>query len=87
MTRLRIEQPHFRAMCRDGSAWALRMGQVDSFRDAWQAGRPFWSGFDVWDQPMDIKLADIVAVIVHTEASQLLGEEEAEEHRRRELTQ
>ena len=49
------------------------------------AGHAFWSGVDIWGQPIDVKLADIVAVVVLTAESQLLGAEEDEEQKRREI--
>lgn len=85
-TRLRLEQPHFTAMCRDGSAWALLLDNVASFRDAWMAGRPFWSGPNVWGEITDIKLADITGVTVRTDESLALRDEEREEEKRREIT-
>lgn len=72
-------------MCRDGSSWALVMEGLAAFRAAWMAGHAFWSGVDVWGQPIDVKLADIVAVVVLTEEAQLLGDEEEEEKKRREV--
>lgn len=84
--RLRLEQPHFTAMCRDGSAWALALKNVTHFRDAWMGGRAFWSGPNVWGETTDIKLADITGVTVRTEESLALRDEEGEEERRREIT-
>lgn len=72
-------------MCRDGQPWAITMEGLAGFRAAWMAGHAFWSGVDIWGQPIDVKLADIVAVVVLTEESQSLGEEEEEEKKRREV--
>jgi hypothetical protein len=83
--KLRVEIPHFRAMCRDGQPWAITMEGLEGFRAAWMSGSPFWSGIDVWGQPLDVKLADIVAVVVMTEESIALGVEEEEEKKRREV--
>ena len=83
--KLRTELPHFRAQCRDGAPWACAIEGLASFRSAWTAGHAFWSGTDIWGQPIDVKLADIVAVVVLTEESQLLGAEEDEEQKRREV--
>lgn len=83
--KLRVELPHFRAICRDGTPWALTMDGLTGFRGAWMSGSPFWSGVDIWGQSIDVKLADIVAVVVLTEESQSLGDEEADEIKRREV--
>lgn len=85
-TRLPLERPHFSAVCRDGSAWALSLGNLESFRDAWMAGRAFWTGMNVWGEATDIKLADITGVTVRTEESLALRDEENEEIKRREIT-
>ena len=83
--KLRTELPPFRAQCRDGAPWACAIDGLASFRSAWMAGHAFWSGTDIWGQPIDVKLADIVAVVVLTEESLALGDEEKEEERRREV--
>jgi len=85
--KLRSELPHFRAQCKDGSPWALPLNLLESFRHEWMAGRAFWSGVDVWGQPIDVKLSDVVAVVVFTEESQALGDEEDEEKKRRALVE
>lgn len=85
-TRLRCELPHVQAHCRDGSTWGIRLDNLEGLRSAWMAGMAFWSGIDVWDQPVDIKLADITAVRVITEEGLAITTEENEERKRRELT-
>lgn len=72
-------------MCRDGRPWALPLDALASFRAAWMAGSPFWSGVDIWGQSLDVKLADIVAVVVMTKESIATGDEEDEERKRREV--
>lgn len=84
--RLRREMPHFRAMCRDGQAWALSMDGFESCCEAWMAGKPFWSGMTIWGEAIDIKLADVVGITFWTEETIALVEEEAAEVKRRELT-
>lgn len=81
--KLRTEQPHFVAMCKDGSAWTLRPEDWDDFAAHWTAGKTFWSGVNLWDQSLIIKLADVTGMIALTaEALALFAEEAAEERHR-----
>lgn len=81
--KLQTELPHFRIFAKDGS-YCLPLEQADDFLAAWTAGKAFWSGIDVWGQPLWIKLADIVGACTKTaDALALLADEDAEEKRRK----
>ena len=80
---LRVEQPHFLATCKDGTIWRLPSGAWSEFHDTWTEGRSFWSGLDLWDQPVTIKLGDITGMIGKTAESLALFEAEATEEKAR----
>lgn len=82
---LRREMPHFRAVTRDDTPWGLPDESYEEFLAAWMRGEAFWRGIDLWDQPITIKLATIVAVVRKTEHSLALGDAEEQEERQRAL--
>lgn len=84
--KLREEMPHVRAMCRDGSAWMLAEEERERFLAEWQMGRAFWTGMDIYDNIVVIKLADIVGVSLWDEHRLAIAVEERAELKRRELT-
>lgn len=62
--QLATERPHFRAHCRDGSVWILRMDQLAAFTETFTKGGAFWRGFDAWNGTCVVKLADVVGLSV-----------------------
>lgn len=83
----RDEQPHFRAVCRDGSHWVLGIESRDSFLAAYMGGKAFWQGRCAWDAPVVIKLADITGTSEWTESRLAQAEAEREIRKSRELTE
>lgn len=80
---LRREQPHFCAICKDSSSWLLKPESWDDFAAHWMAGKAFWSGHDIWDQPVVIKLGDVTGMVGKTaEALELCAHEDAEAKQR-----
>ena len=80
---LRIESPHLRAFCKDSTTWFLPTHERASFEGAWTTGKAFWWGVDLWDQPIVVKLADVVGLIVKTADALALIAAEAVEVRQR----
>jgi hypothetical protein len=80
-SRLRLEQPHFKAHDRDGSSWALDSVGLSDFVVAWTNGKPFWNGLSVWGDETAIKLAAVIGVTVYTEETLALRVEEEEKRR------
>lgn len=85
--KLRAELPHFRAMCRDGSAWFLDLAGLDSFKASWMHGTlPFWSGVDAYGAAVVVKLGDITGLAVWDTARLSVDDDEAAELKARGLT-
>jgi hypothetical protein len=84
--QLRLEMPHFKAHCRDGSSYALHLIGLANFKYAWNTGSAFWTGTNAWGEETQIKLADITGLTTFTEESLALRAEEDEEEKRRAIT-
>lgn len=78
---LRLESPHLRATCKDGSAWVLPADARERLRDAWMKGRAFWTGVDLWGATVDIKLGDVTGIQLRTADVIALHAEETEVER------
>lgn len=85
--QLAAERPHFRAHCRDGSVWLLRMDQLAAFTETFTKGGTFWRGCDAWDASVLVKLADIVGLSVWDEAKIAAMQAEKDEEKARAVLQ
>lgn len=83
--KLRAESPHFSAIEKSGNWWTLAEGQLPNFRTAWMGGVAFWSGNNIWDEEVTIRLANIVGIVVQTADSIALRESEKAEEKSRGL--
>lgn len=83
--RLRREDPHALALCKDGSRWRVPLDEAPAFEEAWTAGRAFWFGTDLWGSKVVVKLGDIVGFVVVTAASIALQDAEDIEERHRKM--
>lgn len=77
----RYEQPHFRALCKDGSSWSLPLNEFKAFEAAWTTSKTFWWGIDLMGSPVIVKLFDVTGVVVLTEDALRRHVEEAEMER------
>lgn len=83
--QLRLEQPHVKAICKDGSHWALPTETWHAVKSAWMAGKAFWEGESAWGDPIVVKLGDITGLCYKTAAGLALQDAETEEERRRKM--
>lgn len=58
----KLDHPHAKAICKDGSAWLVPAESHDSVLAAWMGGKAFWTGVGVFGEALAIKLADITGV-------------------------
>jgi hypothetical protein len=87
MMALQREGPHFLGVSRDGSSWMLRAQDAAWFRGEWMRGAAFWQGVDLWEQPVTVKLADVVGMIEKSAESIAWRNQEAEEERARSVVE
>ena len=66
---LKLDQPHAKAHCRDGSVWMLPVTAHDDLYACWTLGRAFWTSVGVYGERITIKLADITGLSLWDEAA------------------
>lgn len=81
---LALEQPHVRVYCKGGTFWALPSHAAASVHSAIDRKEKWWSGFDVWQQPVRILVKTITGTIGKTTESMAILKAEDDEEKERE---